>query len=85
MIETAVYDKYVRWCGRTGPRGPSYPIPCREKSPRRAENLRPLREQRHGLEACATKNRSVRNAAIFATTEKRGPEAWPEARDTGIG
>ncbi len=24
--ETAVYDKYVRWCGRTGPRGPSYPI-----------------------------------------------------------
>jgi superfamily II DNA/RNA helicase len=25
--ETAVYDKYVRWCGRTGPRGPSYPIP----------------------------------------------------------
>ena len=20
--ETAVYDKYVRWCGRTGPRGP---------------------------------------------------------------
>jgi hypothetical protein len=26
MIETAAYDKYVRWCGRTGPRGPSYPI-----------------------------------------------------------
>ena len=25
--ETAVYDKYVRWCGRTGPQGPSYPIP----------------------------------------------------------
>src|SRR5207245_2950734 len=24
--ETAVYGKYVRWCGRTGPRGPSYPI-----------------------------------------------------------
>ena len=24
--ETAVYDKYVRWCGRTGLRGPSYPI-----------------------------------------------------------
>lgn len=24
--ETAVYDKYVRWCGRTGPQGPSYPI-----------------------------------------------------------
>jgi hypothetical protein len=24
--ETAVYDKYVRWCGRTGSRGPSYPI-----------------------------------------------------------
>jgi hypothetical protein len=24
--ETAVYDKYVRWCGRKGPRGPSYPI-----------------------------------------------------------
>ena len=24
--ETAVYAKYVRWCGRTGPRGPSYPI-----------------------------------------------------------
>src|SRR5947208_15990701 len=24
--ETAVYIKYVRWCGRTGPRGPSYPI-----------------------------------------------------------
>src|SRR5207253_3235620 len=20
-------SKYVRWCGRTGPRGPSYPIP----------------------------------------------------------
>jgi len=27
LPETAVYDKYVRWCGRTGPRGPSYPIP----------------------------------------------------------
>ena len=27
--ETAVYDKYVRWCGRTGPRGPSYPILAR--------------------------------------------------------
>ena len=26
--ETAVYDKYVRWCGRTGPRGPSYPNPA---------------------------------------------------------
>src|ERR1700730_12635367 len=25
--ETALYDKYVRWCGRTGSRGPSYPIP----------------------------------------------------------
>ena len=25
--ETAVYGKYVRWCGRTGSRGPSYPIP----------------------------------------------------------
>jgi hypothetical protein len=24
--ETAVYAKYVRWCGRTGSRGPSYPI-----------------------------------------------------------
>jgi hypothetical protein len=24
--ETAVYGKYVRWCGRTGLRGPSYPI-----------------------------------------------------------
>jgi hypothetical protein len=24
--ETAVYAKYVRWCGRTGLRGPSYPI-----------------------------------------------------------
>jgi hypothetical protein len=26
LNETAVYAKYVRWCGRTGPRGPSYPI-----------------------------------------------------------
>jgi len=25
LEETAVYGKYVRWCG-TGPRGPSYPI-----------------------------------------------------------
>ena len=32
MIETAVYDKYVRWCGRTGPRGPSYPIPVSRAS-----------------------------------------------------
>jgi hypothetical protein len=24
--ETAVYAKYVRWCGRTGSRGPSSPI-----------------------------------------------------------
>src|SRR5581483_10646374 len=29
--ETAVYDKYVRWCGRTGSRGPSYPIELQAK------------------------------------------------------
>ena len=31
--ETAVYDKYVRWCGRTGSRGPSYPIPRERARP----------------------------------------------------
>jgi hypothetical protein len=25
--------KYVRWCGGTGPRGPSYPIPGEQRSP----------------------------------------------------
>jgi hypothetical protein len=30
--ETAVYGKYVRWCGRTGPRGPSYPMQVRRPS-----------------------------------------------------
>src|ERR1035441_7106805 len=30
--ETAVYDKYVRWCGRTGSQGPSYPIPSERSS-----------------------------------------------------
>jgi hypothetical protein len=30
--ETAVYDKYVRWYGRTGSRGPSYPIGSRLKA-----------------------------------------------------
>ena len=30
--ETAVYDKYVRWCGRTGPLGPSYPNPARRNA-----------------------------------------------------
>ena len=37
--ETAVYDKYVRWCGRTGPRGPSYPIPVRPLTKRAGESV----------------------------------------------
>ena len=36
--ETAVYDKYVRWCGRTGPRGPSYPNPALVAKRKRRRN-----------------------------------------------
>jgi hypothetical protein len=35
-------NKYVRWCGRTGPRGPSYPIPHWVRSQPRQIGRTPL-------------------------------------------
>ena len=62
--ETAVYDKYVRWCGRTGPQGPSYPIqqPTRRRLFAAAETLIRLKS---GEVTMPDLDRITRNPAVI--------------------